>query len=273
MFKTSALPDLPILGPVPAKATLFAAPVLIHPQLAREDFPACPVLPSFETVYNQLGTVLAGPQDDQSYLVLDRIVSPSFLASILDGNEMQMTSFLVCGHVLEQEDPLFTIEDWICDEGIEASKGVIGFLVGAAYRQEEDPEPITLIEPGAWMASTQRKRIEAVLSGGSSLQRHQVLAPCAIADALFNGFEGLCRMHLNFHGGDARVDANLMAPGHVVLSVHAGRMCTEFELGANTLSSEQVERLLRNLNGLRHSPFRLPPQMQADDAWIIPTLN
>jgi hypothetical protein len=200
-------------------------------------------------------------------VLLDRIVSPSFLASVLDGNELKMTSLVVCGHVLEQEDPLFTLENWISDEGIEASKGVIGFLVGAVYRQEEDPTPITLIDHADWMASAQRKRIEAALSRGPSLLRHQVLAPCGIEDALFNGFEGLCRMYVDFHGGDARVDADFAGPDRVVLNVQAGRARTEFELGPNTLSSERVEHLLQTLNGLRQSPFRMPQLPDADDAW------
>lgn len=256
MFKTTQLHATPILGPVPAKATLFAVPVVIHPQLAREDFPACPVLPNFQAVNDLLGQVLGGPTDEQSYVVLDRLVSPSFLASILQGNQQQMATMLVCGHQLEQEDPFFLVEQWIRDDGIESTKGVLGFLAGAVYRQEEDPTPIELMEASTWHSSSQRHGLETLLSRGPLLLRNEVLAPTGIEDALMNGFEGLCRMYLGLHGGDARADADFGASGRLQLNVNAGSR-TEFELGPGTMSPDRVEQLLKRLHAYRSNPSRL----------------
>jgi hypothetical protein len=268
MYKTTQLHATPVLGPVPAKATLFAAPVVIHPQLAREDFPACPVLPNFQAVHDLLGQVLGGPSDEQSYVLLDRIVSPSFLAGILKGNQQQMASTLVCGHQLEQEDPFFVVENWISDDGIASSKGVLGFLAGAIYRQEEDPNAIELIAPTEWESSSQRRDIERLLSRGPLLLSHQVLAPTVIEDALMNGFEALCRMHLGFHGGEARAGADFASSGHLLLNVQCGQTRTEFELGAGTISPARMEQLLKRLDAFCANPLRLAadvPRFEDDD--------
>jgi len=264
MLKTIQLHATPILGPVPAKAILFAAPVVIHPQLAQEDFPACPVLPNFESVHDLLGEVLGGPADEQSYVLLDRIVSPSFLANVLKGKQrQQLASMLVCGHQLEQEDPNFLVENWIADDvAIETSKGVLGFLAGAVYRQEEDPNPIHLIDPSEWASSRLRRDVEALLSRGPSLLRHQVLAPTKIEDALMNGFEGLCRMYLDFHGGVARADADFIPTGQLLLSVNTGKVRTQFAVGAGTLPPEHVEQLLNRLAAVSSNPSRLPDDFE-----------
>jgi len=251
MFKKLNLDDRLVLGPVPAKGSLFALPVLIHPQLAEQNFPTSPVLPHFSLVHKELARMLDGEDAQQSYVVLDRMVSPSFLSSTLAKNIDQMTSTLVNGHVLEQEDPYFQLEDWITDNGIHKSKHVLGFIAGAIYRRDEDPNDLSLLTPQIWSQSIQKKRIESLLSQGSSMLVHQVLAPSSFEDALFTGFEGLCRMYLNFHGEDAHVDADLKQDGSIVLIVSAGHALTEFDIGTGTLEMPQVEELLQRLNKVR----------------------
>lgn len=251
MLKKLNLDDRLVFGPVPAKASLFALPVLIHPQLAGESFPTSPVLPHFAHIHNELARMLDGDDEQQSYVVLDRLVSPSFLSSTLANNVDQMTSTLVNGHVLEQEDPYFQLEDWITDNGIHNSKRVIGFIAGAIYRRDEDPNDLSLLTPYVWSQSAQKKRIESLLSQGSSMLVHQVLAPSSFEEALFTGFEGLCRMYLNFHGENAHVDADFKPDGSIILSIHADHGVTEFEIGTGTLDMPRVEELLMRLNSIR----------------------
>lgn len=251
MFKKLNLDDRLVIGPVPAKASLFALPVLIHPQLAGQSFPSSPVLPHFSLVHKELARMLDGEDEQQSYVVLDRMVSPSFLSSTLANNIDQMTSTLVNGHVLEQEDPYFQLEDWITDNGIHKSKHVLGFIAGAIYRRDEDPNDLSLLTPQVWSQSIQKKHIESLLSQGSSMLVHQVLAPSSFEEALFTGFEGLCRMYLNFHGEDACVDADLKQDGSIVLAVRAGHALTEIDIGTGTLEMPRVEELLQRLNKLR----------------------
>lgn len=256
------IPETPIYGPVPAKATLFALPVIIHPQLAREDFPADPLLPRFEVVQGALKPLLDGEDNGQSFLVLDRVVSPSFLARALK-DELGLASLLVCGHVHEQEDPCFILEnqvaDWICDAAIERSKHMLVFVVGAVYRQEEDPAPLTLPHPTYWSNCSPRRQIEAHLSRGPSLLRNSVLVPSAIGDALLNGFEALCRMYVDMHGGDARVDAEFDRAGGLVLHVRAGSVSTEIAFSADSLPVAYVEQLLGRLDQMRPPGFTAMP--------------
>lgn len=253
MFKKLNLDDRLVLGPVPAKASLFALPVLIHPQLKWQSFPVSPVLPHFSMLHKTLKPMLDGDDAQQSYVVLDRMVSPSFLSTTLASNVDQMTSTLVNGHVLEQEDPYFQLEDWITDNGIHNSKHVIGFIAGAIYRRDEDPSDLSLLTPHIWAQSLEKKRIESLLSQGSPMLVHQVLAPASFEEALYTGFEGLCRMYLNFHGENARVDADLKSDGSIILCVHDGDASTEFEIGTGTLEMPRVEALLWRLNQLQEA--------------------
>lgn len=251
MFKPQFLADLPVVGPVPAKAALIAVPVLIHPQMAQEHFPADPLLPGFERIYNALDEAMGEVAPEQSLVVLDRLISPAWLAkAALKDNELQTASMLVTGHCLEAEDPFFTLENWIVDDGIEASKSVLGFIVGAIYRQEEDPNPVVMLACDAWDGSGYRREIEAALSVGPSLLRHQVLAPAGAEQALMSGFEGLCRMHLQFHGAGASVHTDLRRDGLVVLEIGSGAACRQFLLDPAAMPMHRVETLLRRIHVL-----------------------
>lgn len=244
-----SLQSLVLTGLVPAKARLFAMPVLIHPQLIDASFPMSPALPNFAGIFEHLKGAMTGTDGQQSYMVLDRIVSPSFLGSVLWEGEDAMTNTLVSGHALEQEDPYFTVEDLILDDAITGSKGIIGFIVGAIYRQDEDPTELTLIDPHGWQSSYSRQSVENILSGGSqSPFRHRVLSPLAFDDALIAGFEGLCQMYLHMHGGASVVEADLLNDGAVALRVTNGPNFTEFIIGPQTLPIDQVEMLLKRIN-------------------------
>jgi hypothetical protein len=202
-------------------------------------------------------------------MVLDRLVSPSFLGSVLWEGEDAMTNTLVNGHALEQEDPYFTVEDLILDEAISGSKGIIGFIVGAIYRQDEDPTELTLIDPHGWQSSYSRQRVENILSGGfQSPFRHRVLSPVAFEDALISGFEGLCQMHLQMHGGTSGVEADLLKDGAVSLRITNGQNFTEFIIGPQTLPIDQVELLLKRIN-LNLCAGQIEPAMDGYGQYIF----
>jgi len=267
MFKPLPLDEFAVTGPVPAKAALIAAPVLMHPQLANEHFPADPLLPRYDKVFDALLSAISR-NCTQSLVILDRIVSPSWIAgACFGGSDVETASKLVAGHCLERDDPFFTLEDWIVDDGISRSKSIIGFIAGAIYRQEEDPEALVLPDPFTWNSSTARRSVEASLCMGSSLLRHRVLAPCAADEALMNGFEGLCRMYLEFHGHGSRVDADFLGANQVLITVHCGPARTEFVIDLSTLPERRVELLLRRLSPLH--PNQLVPDETADGARIV----
>lgn len=259
MFKPLPLEEFAVTGPVPAKAALIAAPVLMHPQLANENFPADPILPKFDQVFGAIHAMVSN-DCSQSLVLLDRIVSPSWLANACVGSaDLETASKLVAGHCLERDDPFFTLEDWIVDDGITRSKHIIGFIAGAIYRQEEDPNPLVLPDAGAWPRSAARHDVEAGLGIGTSLLRHRVLAPCAADEALMNGFEGLCRMYMEMHGCGSRVDADFLGRNQVLITVHCGTAArTEFVIDLSTLPERRVEQLLRRLAPLQASPLLLP---------------
>jgi hypothetical protein len=259
MFKALPLDEFPIEGPLPIKAALFALPVIIHPQLRAEHFPAAPLLPAYEVIVDGLAQEMAGEDGAQGVMILDRLMSPSWLAKACsDGNEMDTATKLVLGHYMEAEDPHFTLENYVSDQGIEGAKDVLGFIVGALYRQDEDPTPLALLNAQRWTTSALRHRIEAGISVGPVVLRHQVLAPAAADEALICGFEGLCRMYLQWQGAGARVNADFTVNGAVRLDVHTGLVHHEFFLDVATMPPARVERLLARLQGLRHFATCLP---------------
>ena len=97
--------------------------------------------------------------------------------------------------------------------------------------------------------------------------RRRVLAPCAADEALMNGFEGLCRMYLEFHGHGSRVDADFLGANQVLITVHCGPVRTEFVIDLSTLPERRVELLLRRLSPLY--PNQLVPDETADGARIV----
>lgn len=259
LFKPLPLDEFAVIGPVPAKAALIALPVLIHPQLSHELFPSDPILPRFDMVFDALLSSVSY-DNSQSLVLLDRIVSPSWLAgACVGGADVETASKLVAGHCLERDDPLFTLEDWIVDDGIVRSKNFMGFIAGAIYRQEEDPDPLTLPEPDRWYDSSARRGVEAGLRIGSTLLRHRVLAPAAADEALMNGFEGLCRMYCELHGEGSRVDADFLGRRQVQVTVHCGGARTDFAIDLSTLPERRVEQLLLRLEPLRADARYLRP--------------
>lgn len=268
MFKPLPLDEFAVTGPVPAKAALIAAPVLMHPQLAKDHFPSDPILPKFDRIFEALLSSI-NRNCTQSLVILDRLVSPSWVASAcIGGADVETASKLVAGHCLERNDPFFTLEDWIVDEGIHRSKHIIGFIAGAIYRQEEDPEALILPNPQSWNSSSACRSVESALCMGSTLLRNRVLAPCAADEALMNGFEGLCRMYLELHGQGSRVDADFLGRNQVLITVHRGTVRTEFIVDLSTLPERRVEQLLQRLSAMQMA-FRLAGSEAEDEERIV----
>lgn len=259
MTNTYRFQEFEPVAPLPTKAALFAVPVIVHPQLAKQSFPGCALLPQFKNMHDALGQVLEGPDGAQSWALLDRIVSPTFIGQILSGNEQATANALVAGHLRELEDPFFTIEDQLNDPWIESSKHVIGFMAGAVYRQSEDPNPIELRCAPPWFESARRHEIEAILSERHPILRHLVLEPAPLRQALASGFEGLARMYLDLQGNSTTFDAKIDRCGNIVLEV--GRDGPPSRLASvlahAPLAPAQMQELLMRMESLRRSPCRL----------------
>lgn len=247
MFKPLPLDEFAVTGPVPVKAALIAAPVLMHPQLAGDHFPCDPMLPKYDRIFEALLSATSR-NCTQSLVILDRLVSPSWIASAcIGGADVETASKLVAGHCLERDDPFFTLEDWIVDPGIHRSKHIIGFIAGAIYRQEEDPDALVLPSSLTWAGSCACRTVEGALCVEPSILRHRVLAPVAADESLMNGFEGLCRMYLELHGQGSRVDADFLGCNQLLFTVHCGPARTEFIVDLSTLPERRVEQLLQRL--------------------------
>lgn len=262
MFKPQFLAEFSVMGSWPAKAALIAAPVVVHPQIAGEHFPADPILPSFDRVYDAFCDSMSEVAPDQGLVLLTQLMSPAWLAKACSkDHEMKIASLLVEGHCREKEDPFFILESWISDGAIEESKGTLGFIVGAVYRQEEDPRQVVIPSAQAWESSRYRREVESALSVGPTLLRHEVLAPVAAEDALLNGFEGLCRMYTRFNDAAAHVDVDFRPDGCVQLDVRAGPSQMQIALDPAAMPAARVEALLRRLQPMQVPALPAP----ADD--------
>jgi hypothetical protein len=258
MTNTYHFQEFQLAAQMPTKAALFAVPVIIHPQLARQSFSGCALLPHFKAVHDSLGEILEGPDGAQSWVLLDRIVSPTFIAQILSGNEEEAAMALVAGHLRELEDPFFTLEEYLHDPWIDESKHVIGFMAGAMYRQDEDPNPIEMRCDSRWHASAQRRVVEALISEKHPILRHLVLEPAPLRQALASGFEGLARMYLDLNG-NTTFDAEIEPSGKIVLKAGRDGQSEQLSraLAHAPLAPAQMQELLVRMNALARSPCRV----------------
>lgn len=251
---TYALPpdEFELDGPLPLKAALFALPVIIHNQLSEERFPADPALPGYELILGGLAKSLEGDDGAQDVMVLDRLMSPSWLANACArGNEVDAATRLVLGHYRESMDLCFDLNSLIEDTGIQQSKSLLGFIVGAVFRRDEDPTPLTLVDPQLWETNPLRHTIERAISVGPLLLRHQVMPPLPADEALIAGFEGLCGRYMAWMDSEPHVTASFTGRSIVTLDVRCSERQHEFVLDVTTMPTHRIERLLNRLEKMR----------------------